>query len=216
MKKFFIIATVLFALSSVIFSVTVKIRMLNGDTFVCELNTKELVFITDFSEISFQTEELQEILFTSPKSELTEIRTIYLNEKFTGLLVNRDIEITTMGNTLSILKDKIDRITFNNVSENILQYQIAVYLRTGDFFYGGILLNSLNIKTSYGMFTLDSKEIAQINFEGAGKVTTSVRMKNGNEVKGIIQNDYLPITLLGEQIIQIVPDKIDRIIFKKN
>jgi hypothetical protein len=216
MKQFFLMALFFIMLSCLIFSVTTEIRMLNGDTFVCELNTEELVFITDFSEISFSAEELQEILFTSPQSELTEIRTIYLNEKFTGLLVNRNVEITTMGNTLTILKDKIDRITFNNPSENIIQYQMAVYLRTGDFFYGELLLNNLKIKTSYGTFTLDPKQMAQINFEGAGKVTTSVRMSEGNEIKGIIQNDYLPMKLLGEQIIQIVPDKIDRIIFKKN
>jgi len=216
MNKFLIIASALLILSGLVFSVTTEIRMLNGDTFVCELNTEELVFITDFSEISFPAQALQEILFTSPKSELTEIRTIYLNEKFTGLLVNRDIQITTMGNTLTILKDKIDRITFNNASQNIVQYQMAVYLRTGDFFYGELLLGNLKIKTSYGTFTLDPKAMAQINFEGAGKVTTSVRMSEGNEVKGIIQNDYLPIKLLGEQIIQIVPDKIDRIVFKKN
>ncbi|MEA1884589.1 MAG: hypothetical protein U9N62_08740 [Thermotogota bacterium] len=216
MKKFFLMASVVIILSGLVFSVTTEIRMLNGDTFVCELNTEELVFITDFSEISFSTLELQEILFTSPQSELTEIRTIYLNEKFTGLLVNRNVEITTMGNTLTILKDKIDRITFNNASENIIQYQMAVYLRTGDFFYGELLLTNLKIKTSYGTFTLDPKKMAQINFEGAGKVTTSVRMSEGNEIKGIIQNDYLPMKLLGEQIIQIVPDKIDRIVFKRN
>jgi len=189
--------------------------MLNGDTFVCDLKTEELVFITDFSEISFSAEKLREILFIAPQNELTEIRTIYLNEKFTGLLVNREIEITTMGNTLSILKDKIERITFNNVNQNILQYQMEVYLRTDDQFYGEFLVNELKVKTSYGIFTLKTEDISQINFEGAGKVTTNVRMKNGNEIKGIIQGDTLPIMLLSGQIIQIVPDKIDRILVKK-
>src|SRR6056297_1425316 len=170
MKHKLFLAMFLILISSLIFSITTEIRMLNGDTFVCELNTEELVFITDFSEISFEAQELQEILFVSPKSELTEIRTIYLNEKFTGLLVNRDIEITTMGNTLTILKDKIERITFENQSENIIQYQMAVYLRTSDFFYGELLLNELKVKTSYGTFSLKTEEIKQINFEGAGKV----------------------------------------------
>lgn len=216
MKHKLLLAIFLITVSSLIFSITTEIRMLNGDTFVCELNTEELVFITDFSEISFEALELQEILFVSPKSELTEIRTVYLNEKFTGLLVNRDIEITTMGNNLTILKDKIERIIFENPNKNIISYQMSIYLRTGDFFYGEVLLDELKIKTSYGTFALKSEDINQINFEGAGKVTTSVMMKNGNEIKGIIQNDYLPIKLLGEQIIQIVPDKIDRIVAKQS
>jgi len=215
MKKRFLTTVFILACASFVFSITAEIRMLNGDTLVCELNTEELVFITDFSEISFSTQELCEILFVAPQSELTEIRTIYLNEKFTGLLVNREIEITTMGNTLSILKDKIERMTFNNINKNNIQYQMEVYLRTDDIFYGELMLNDFKVKTSYGVFTLNTADISQINFEGAGKVTTCIRMKNGNELKGIIQSDNLPIKLLGGQIIQIVPDKIDRIVVKK-
>jgi hypothetical protein len=105
-------------------------------------------------------------------------------------------------------------ITFGNKTENLLNYKVALYLRTGDFFYGEIVLDEMKIKTSYGLFKIKKNEIALIEFEGAGKVTTSVNTKNGNQVKGIIQNDYLPIKLLNGQIIQIVPDKINRITVK--
>ena len=194
------------------FGTQAKIRMLNGDDFVCEVKTEQFNFITDFSEISFTPEMLQEVYFTSPETQLTEIRTVYKNEKYTGLLANKTVTIIAMGNELVLLKDKIDRITFNTANKNIFDYQAKISLRTGDLFYGVLSVPDLKIKTSYGIFKLKPDEISKITFEGAGKVTSTVEMKSGNTVKGIIRNDYLPITLLGEQNIQIVPDKISTII----
>jgi WD40 repeat protein len=188
--------------------------MLNGDQFEAELLTEKFSFITPYSEIELTSNDITEIVFPAPGNRITRIYTNMRDEKISGILLNDSFKIQTVGNELIILKDKVKRIVLENEVEIPLKYTAEIALRSGDFLFGMIEIEKIELETSYGMLNIAVKDIQSIDFEGLGNVISTVALRKGNEMKGVIVNNYIPFELMNESKIEIVPDRIESVSFK--
>lgn len=214
MRKNLIIIFVLILSLTYSFAVEVVFHMLNGDQFEAELLTEIFAFITPYSEIELTAKDITEIVFPTPGNRITRIYTNMSREKVSGILLNDSFKIRTVGNELSILKDKVKRIVFENELETPLKYTADILLRSGDRLFGMIEIEKIELETSYGMLNIAVKEIQNIEFEGLGNVISAVSLRKGNEMKGVIVNNYIPFQLMNDTKIEIVPDRIERLSFK--
>jgi len=188
--------------------------MLNGDQFEAELLTENFSFITPYSEIQLTSKDITEIVFPTPGNRITKIYTNMSGEKISGILLNDSFKIKTVGNEITILKDKVKRIVLENELETPLKFTADIRLRSGDKLFGMIEIEKVELETSYGMLNIAIKDIQNIDFEGLGNVISAVSLRKGNEMKGVIVNSYIPFELMNETTIEIVPDRIERVSFK--
>jgi len=213
MKNLIVILFVLLLSLTSTFAIEVVFYMLNGDQFEAELLTETFSFITPYSEISLTSEDITEIVFPTPGNRITQIFTNMSREKISGILLNDSFKLRTVGNEISILKDKVKRIVFNNELVTPLKFSADILLRSGDHLFAMIETDKIELETSYGMLNIEIKDIQKIDFEGLGNVVSSVSLRKGNEMKGVIVNSFIPFKLMNQTTIEIVPDRIDSVSF---
>ncbi|MEA1884590.1 MAG: WD40 repeat domain-containing protein [Thermotogota bacterium] len=214
MKKTIIIFFCLILSFTSAYAVKAMFYMLNGDQFEAELLTENFSFITPYSEIVLTSTDITQIVFPTPGNRITRIYTNMSGEKISGILLNDSFKIQTVGNELTILKDKVKKIVLDNESETPLKYTAEIVLRSGDYLFGMIEIEKVELETSYGMLNIAIKDIQNIEFEGLGNVISVVSLRKGNEMKGVIVNNYIPFQLMNDTKIEIVPDRIKRLSFK--
>ena len=213
MKKLIVVLFAFFLSLTSSFAVEATLYMLNGDQFDAELLTEIFSFITPYSEITLTSKDITEIVFPSPGSRITKIFTNMSREKISGILLNDSFKIKTVGNELSILKDKVKRMVFKNELVTPLKFTADILLRSGDHLFAMIEAENIELETSYGMLNIDMKDIQNIDFEGMGNVVSSVTLLKENEMKGVIVNPYIRFKLMNDTTIEIVPDRIESISF---
>jgi formylglycine-generating enzyme required for sulfatase activity len=215
MKKAMIIISVLLLSVLVIANTGAKIEMRNGDVIECEINMESISFITDYGEFKMAVSFVKEIVFPAPGNRVTTLNTVFPNETFGGFLLDEYISIFLLGNPMRLHKDAIGKITVYNEDKVINQELVQVYLKTGDQFYGEILSTVVKIQTSYGEFSISTKDIEKMEFEGEGNVLTKIRLKNSSEMRGTIKDDFMVFKLLHGTELSVSPGKIRSILFLK-
>ncbi|HRW35679.1 MAG TPA: hypothetical protein P5107_11565 [Thermotogota bacterium] len=211
-RKAFCVTAFLFILTTV-FTIPVRMEMMNGDEFTAELITDEIMFITDYTELSIGTGFISRIVFPRPGYRTTEIRTIYKEEIFGGFILNDSFKLTILGKELKINRDKISAIFFHENSQRELFFNTKMILRTGDSFYGMFIQENITIETSYQNIEIPISEVDTIEFEGEGKIITTVTMKNTNQFKGVIKDEFLSLETVYNPDMLLVPDKVKTIHF---
>jgi len=210
-KPIFIIIFIVMSIN--LFSQTkANVKMLNGDTIPCEITTETLDLVTDYGELSFGTEFIKTIQFPEPGKGNTVLQTIF-GETFRGFITNDIIELNVYGSQMQIRKAKINNIEFLNENQQATDYTITISLRNGDAFYATPANTIINIQTSYGEVKLPFENMAAISFEGFGNVLTRIQMKDGGILQGIIKDDYIPVNLLSDIELEVVPDLMKEIKF---
>ncbi len=189
-----------------------NVKMLNGDTIPCGIATERLDLVTDYGELSFGTKFIKSIQFPEPGKGNTILNTIF-GETFRGFITNDIIELNVYGSLMQIRKAKINNIKFLNENQQATDYTIVISLRNGDTFYATPVDSIINIQTSYGEVKLPFENMAAISFEGFGNVLTRIEMKDEGIIQGIIKDDYIPVNLLSEIELEVVPDLMKEIKF---
>lgn len=212
MKK--IVLTLVFLTISALLLAQTKanVKMLNGDEIPCDIMTEAINIITDYGELGFRTEFIKEIQFPEPGKGTTLLKTVF-GELFRGFITNDTIELSVYGKQMVIRKAKINKIEFDNPLQKAKDYTVTVSLRNGDGFFGNMVGEMMTIQTSYGEVELPFDNMVQIAFEGFGNVLSKIEMKDGGVVQGIIKNEYLPLTLLSELELEVVPDLMKQVGF---
>jgi len=188
-------------------------EMMNGDEFNAELITDEIMFITDYTELSLETEFISRIVFPRPGYRTTEIRTVFEEEIFGGFILNDSFKLTILGKEVKISRDKISAIYFHENAQREPFYNTKLILRTGDCFYGKFIQDNITIETSYQNLEIPISETETIEFEGEGKIITTVTMKNANQFKGVIKDEFLSLETVYNSDLMLVPDKVKAIRF---
>jgi len=189
-----------------------NVKMLNGDEIPCDIMTEAINIITDYGELGFRTEFIKEIQFPEPGKGTTLLKTVF-GELFRGFITNDTIELSVYGKQMVIRKAKINQIEFDNPLQKAKDYKVTVSLRNGDGFFGNMVGEMMTIQTSYGEVELPFDNMVQISFEGFGNVLSKIEMKDGGIVQGIIKNEYLPLTLLSDIELEVVPDLMKQVGF---
>jgi len=117
---------------------------------------------------------------------------------------------------LDIRKAKIREISFANVPATQNTSLLTVSLRNGDGFYANPVSESIRIQTTYSEVPLPLGDIKEILFEGFGNVLTKIQMKDGGTIQGIIKEDFIPLALLSAKELELVPDTVKTILFKRS
>jgi len=212
MKKMMFLV-LLSTVTLVLFSqIKANVKMLNGDAIPCEITTEQLDLVTDYGELSFETKYIKSIQFPEPGKGNTVLNTIF-GETFRGFITNDIIQLNVYGSVMQIRKAKINNIEFLNEKQQATEYNIIVSLRNGDAFYATPADSTINIQTSYGEVKLPFENMSAISFEGFGNVLTRIEMKDGGIMQGIIKDDYIPVNLLSEIELEVVPDLMKEIEF---
>ncbi len=213
MKKITLLILII-SVSSMIFLAypNANIKMLNGDEIPCSVMTPTINIITDYGELEFKTEYIKEIQFPEPGKGNTMLKTVF-GELFRGFITNDTIKLNMYGKELIIRKAKINKIEFANDLKKPENYKLTVALRNGDGFFGNMVGEMMTIQTSYGEIELPFENMLQISFEGFGNVLSKINMKDGGTVQGIIKDEYLPLRLLSDIELEVVPDLMKQIGF---
>jgi len=215
MKKAMIIISVLLLSVLVVANTGAKIEMRNGDVIECEINMESISFITDYGEFKIPVSFVKEIVFPAPGNRVTTLNTVFPNETFGGFLLDEYISIFLLGNPMRLHKDTIGKVRIYNDSQIIAKEVVQANLKTGDIFYGEILSTGMKIQTSYGEFSISTKDIEGMEFEGEGNVLTKIRLKNSSEMRGTIKDDFIVFKLLSGSELSVSPGKIRSILFLK-
>lgn len=212
MKKTLLCLLILFINLTLFSQTKANVKMLNGDEIPCSIMTETLDLVTDYGELSFETKYIKTIQFPEPGKGNTILNTIF-SESFRGFITNDIIRLNVYGSEMEIRKAKINNITFMNETQQAVDFKITVSLRNGDAFYATPADSIINIQTSYGEVKLPFENMSEISFEGFGNVLTKIKMKDGGVLQGIIKDDYIPINLLSEIELEVVPDLMKEIDF---
>jgi len=205
----FVLATVASA------QVKTTVSMMNGDTIPCTILTTTLNLVTDYGEFQFEVKNISTVSFPEPGKGNTTLKTIY-GEYFRGFITNEIIRFQAYGANLDIRKAKIREISFANVPATQNTSLLTVSLRNGDGFYANPLSDSIRLQTSYSEVPLPFADVQAIHFEGFGNVLTKIQMKDGGTIQGIIKEDFIPLALLSAKELEIVPDMLKTIQFKRS
>jgi len=127
--------------------------------------------------------------------------------------LNDFLELNILGKEVKINRDKISAIFFKDNAQRELVYETNLILRTGDSFYGRFIQEKLTIETSYQNLEIPISKIDTIEFEGEGKIITTVTMKNTNQFKGVIKDEFLSLETVYNPDLLLVPDKVKAINF---
>src|SRR6056297_83944 len=76
-----------------------NVKMLNGDTIPCEIETERLDLVTDYGELSFETKFIKTIQFPEPGKGNTVLQTIF-GETFRGFITNDIIKLKVYGSIM--------------------------------------------------------------------------------------------------------------------
>lgn len=214
MKQKYILISVLFLIIlTKLYAIPVQMEMMNGDEFNAELITNEIMFITDYTELILDTAFISRIVFPRPGYRTTEIRTVFKEEIFGGFILNDSLKLMILGKELKINRDKISAIYFHENAQREPVYNTQLTLRTGDSFYAQFIQGNITIETSYQNLEIPISQIEKIEFEGEGKIITTVTMENSNQFKGVIKDEFLSLETVYNSDLLLVPDKIKEIIF---
>jgi len=196
-------------------NVKTTVYMMNGDTIPSSILTPTLNLVTDYGEFLFDIGNISSITFPEPGKGNTMLKTIY-GEFFRGFITNDIFKFQAYGGTMEIRKGKIREIVFANSEVSSNTSQLTVALRNGDGFYANPVSNAIKLQTSYSEVSLPLRDMLEINFEGFGNVLTKILMRDGWTIQGIIKDDFIPLALLSAKELEIVPEMVKTIHFKKS
>lgn len=186
-----ILITILFCTFSL--ASTAKLMMQNGDSLQAKFYTSELELLTDFGEIAVDTDNIDKVVFLSDDKGRTAVYTTLEGEVFYGTILNDSVEVEVFGNKIEISKDVIKEIKFDNESAEFENVKLKLATKAGDVFFADIISSEIKIKASYGTFNIPVGNIKNIEFEGTAQPVTNIELKDGNSVKGIIDNPTLAL-----------------------
>lgn len=91
----------------------------------------------------------------------------------------------------------------------------SIVLKNGDTVTGTVENKNFTLKSSYSEITFATSEIAKIVLEGAGSNVDVVRLRVGDKISGVVQDEKVAIKLVSGTSIEVEKDKIKEINIKR-
>ncbi len=94
--------------------------------------------------------------------------------------------------------------------EEAKKYDLIV-LKNGDTVTGTVENKNFTLKSSYSEMAFEISEVAKIVFAGAGSNVDVIRLKVGDKISGVVQDEKVVIKLVSGTSIEVEKDKIKEI-----
>lgn len=99
---------------------------------------------------------------------------------------------------------------------NEAQKYDSLVLKNGDTVTGTVENKNFTLKSSYSEIAFETSEIAKIVFEGVGSNVDVVRLKVGDKISGVVQDEKVTIKLVSGTSIEVEKDKVKEIQIRRS
>ncbi len=189
----------------------------NGDTLTGTMLNDQIGIQTSYARLAFRKDQIASLLLEGDIANIENI--IVINgDVFSGFVLEKNIRFKlSTGPEIKVRREKIKRLGIRKLPYERKDYprkDVAI-LKNGDIFSGLVTTPAVTVQTSYATVPTKTSNIEVIEFIGEGRVVTKIKLKNGNTMQGLLQEEDIAIDLDYGPEILIYKDKIDRIEFHK-
>lgn len=189
----------------------------NGDLLTGTMLNDQIGIQTAYARLAFRKDQIASLLLEGDIANIEQI--IVINgDVFSGFVLEKTIRFRlSTGSEIEVRREKIKRMGIRMLPYEKKEYpqKDVTVLKNGDVFSGVVKTTRITVQTSYASVPAKISDIALIEFIGKDRVVTKIRLKNGNTMQGLLQEEDLAIDLDYGPEILIYKDKIDRIEFRK-
>ncbi len=189
----------------------------NGDLLTGTMLNDQVGIQTAYARLAFRKDQIASLLLEGDIANIEHI--IVINgDVFSGFVLEKTIRFKLpTGSEIEVRREKIKRLGIRMLPYEKKEYprNDVTVLKNGDVFSGTVKTPRITVQTSYATVPAKTSDIARIEFIGKGRAVTKIRLKNGNTMQGLLQEEDIAIDLDYGPEILIYKDKIDRIEFRK-
>ena len=189
----------------------------NGDLLTGTMLNDQVGIQTAYARLAFRKDQIASLLLEGNIANIEHIVVIN-GDVFSGFVLEKNIRFRlSTGSEIEIRREKIKRLGIRKLPYERKEYprKDVTVLKNGDVFSGTVKTPMITVQTSYAIVPAKTSDIARIEFIGKDRVVTKIKLKNGNTMQGLLQEEDIAIDLDYGPEILIYKDKIDRIEFHK-